>query len=454
VLLGKQEDLHLKESLALAACVGLGMLTKGTFFAYAAPILFWLFVPMLLRGRLKQLLLQGGAIAFFAAVLNAGFWARNIGTYGGPYGPSDVVRVSLGRIQALIPGSLLPEEPEPTAAPPTTPPVPAAGSSDDTDFVGQGSQDDAEAPADPEPGRRLAPVLESVARHGRAVMGMAGWNLVTPSSAINALIDRSLAAFPAIFSANYRDVLKQSAWNHEDTAGSPLHLLLLGWAILMLLAGRVHVPGTPARTYALIVVATYVLLPAVATAASGNWGLRYQLPFFLLACPLIALGINALGSQRLPGLASLFFIVTAVPYVLLNNTRPIIGHTPWPTRVRSVFVAPPQEILLAAVPQARESFTAIADEISQISCQRVGLRIDSDDLEYAFWWLLDAPQSGTRSETLYPLSSLDGLVDRSFKPCAVICSVCGDSRETLNGLELVLDTGVFKLFAGSSFSWQ
>jgi hypothetical protein len=277
---------------------------------------------------------------------------------------------------------------------------------------------------------------------------------VTPSSGINALIQRVLAAFPATFNANYRRDLAQSAWNHEDTAGSPLHLFLAALAVLVLAASGRRVADKSYRAYGLAVVVSYILLPAVATAARGVWGLRYQLPFFLLAGPLIALGVSVWGSTRLPTLASLFLILTAVPYMLFNNTRPIIGRTPWPTRVRSVFVAPPQEILLAAVPEAKGSFSAMADGISQLACARVGLRLDSGDLEYAFWWLLNAPQSGTRIETLYPLPSLDPLVDRSFEPCAVVCSVCDDTRQELSGLPLVIDGGVFKLFAASTFSWE
>jgi hypothetical protein len=140
--------------------------------------------------------------------------------------------------------------------------------------------------------------------------------------------------------------------------------------------------------------------------------------------------------------------------MVFNNTRPIVGKTPWPTRVRSVFVAPPPEILLAMASEAKEAFVGVAEGIAAVGCDRVGLRIDSGDLEYAFWWLLDAPQSGVRIETLYPLSSLSGFVDRDFAPCAIICSVCGESRDTLNGLHLQTDASILKLYVGQDFRWE
>jgi hypothetical protein len=283
---------------------------------------------------------------------------------------------------------------------------------------------------------------------------MAGWNLITPSSAVNNFINQAMEAVPSIFGENYLVLIRLAAWNHEDTAGNPLHLFIIGLALLTLVATRFRDFGKPCLSYSVAVVAAYILLPSVSSAAAYNWGLRYQLPFFVLAAPVVACGLSSRSPRNLPGLAAGLFLISALPYLILNNTRPVIGKTPWPTRVRSVFVAPPQEILLAMAPEARESFTAMADAISEIGCAQVGLRLDSGDLEYAFWWLLDAPQSGTRIEILYPLPTLNRYVDRSFEPCAIVCSICNDDRTSLNGLQLVSSNGPFKLYAGSTFSWE
>ena len=449
VLLGKTRNLLPGEILALASSIGLGMLTKGTFFAYAAPLLIWLFAPMLLKLQIKRLLLQGTAIGVAAVALNAGFWSRNIATYGGPYGPSDVVRMSLGRVQSLIPGLVLPPSaPDSTESTEGTPAddLPASPSID------QDAGSKASSP--PEQTGPVGQAIGSITRYGRLLLGMAGWNLITPSSAVNAIINQTLRTVPSVFGKNYLVLIQLAAWNHEDTAGNPLHLFMVGLAILTLVANRFGEFGKPCLSYTVAVVAAYILLPSVSSAAAYNWGLRYQLPFFVLAAPVIACGLSLAGSRKLPYFAAGLFLISALPYLILNNTRPVIGKTPWPTRVRSVFVAPPQEILLAMAPEARESFTAMAEAISEIGCTRVGMRIDSGDLEYAFWWLLDAPQSGARIEVLYPLSSLNSYVDRSFEPCAIVCSICNEDRATLNGLELVSGDGPFKLYAGSTFSWE
>src|SRR4030067_134954 len=80
----------------------------------------------------------------------------------------------------------------------------------------------------------------------------------------------------------------------------------------------------------------------------------------------------------------------------------------------------------------------------------VGLRLNSSDLEYAFWWLLDAPQSGVYLETIYTFSYLERYRDLTFKPCSIICTICGD-RVRLNGLHLTANYGKVSVFVGPTF---
>jgi 4-amino-4-deoxy-L-arabinose transferase-like glycosyltransferase len=459
VLLGKIRPLRGWEVAALAGSVGLGMLTKGTFFAYAAPLLVWQFLPLLLRARLKPLLLHGAAISAAALALNLGFWSRNIQTYGGPYGPSEALRLSLGRVQGLLPGFILSTSIAPTDVPTPTPaaePSTSAGGEKMLALltVGGGevlldSQRDQAASRAP-----ASSAWESAGQYARLVVGMAGWNLITPSAPVNNLIMKAMASAPSIFNDSYLAILRTQAWNHEDTAGNPLHLLLFLLASVILAVTRFHGAGRLGAAYALSVTAAYILLPTVASAGAGNWGIRYQLPFFVLACPVIAWGLGALPWQRVQAPVAGVLLLSAVPYMVFNNTRPIVGRTPWPTRVPSVFAADPSRILLAMAPEAREAFLGVAEGVRQAGCDRVGLRLDSGDLEYALWWLLEAPQSGVRVETLYPLDTLTGLVDRSFVPCAVICSICDERRDTLNGLGLYADRGILKLYVGGGFTWE
>jgi hypothetical protein len=98
----------------------------------------------------------------------------------------------------------------------------------------------------------------------------------------------------------------------------------------------------------------------------------------------------------------------------------------------------------------RASYAEGADLVRANGCTQVGLRIDSDDLEYTFWWLLESPQSGVRIETIYTTDRLRHLIDSQFHPCAILCTICGD-RQRLHGLPLAADLDRLDVFLGPGF---
>jgi len=88
---------------------------------------------------------------------------------------------------------------------------------------------------------------------------------------------------------------------------------------------------------------------------------------------------------------------------------------------------------------------AMTADIAASSCKDVGLRIDSHDLEYVFWWLLEAPQNRIHIETIYPLPELQRYKDPEFEPCAAICTICTDEA-SIYDLPLYHDYGSVKLY--------
>ena len=91
VLYACQEEAGWAEVLSIAAALGLGLLTKGTFYPYAVAWGIWLGIHWLRQRQSVLLLKRGVVIAVVVVVLNAGYWTRNLVTYGGPLGPSQWV---------------------------------------------------------------------------------------------------------------------------------------------------------------------------------------------------------------------------------------------------------------------------------------------------------------------------------------------------------------------------
>jgi hypothetical protein len=172
--------------------------------------------------------------------------------------------------------------------------------------------------------------------------------------------------------------------------------------------------------------------------------MRYELSFFHLTAPVVAVVIYRLAPRAVT-VSTALVLLYAVPYVLINNMRPVIGMPPWPTRIRSVFVEDPQVILFAQSPEIRDEYQDVAKRIRQAGCRRVGLVTTRFNLEYTLWRLLRAPESGVVIEHIQATPDTAKHLDPDFSPCAVICTECDALPEGLD-LPLAADFGHVRLY--------
>ncbi|MGZ4008683.1 MAG: hypothetical protein ACXVJV_16075, partial [Mucilaginibacter sp.] len=156
-------------------------------------------------------------------------------------------------------------------------------------------------------------------------------------------------------------------------------------------------------------------------------------------------------------------LLTALPYVIFNRARPLIAMR----NVQEPYTIPcfsdslgctsgtilnesPKTILFANWLQFREPYSAATDLVQASGCQSVGLRLDSHDLEYPFWWLLNAPQSGIRIESIDTSPLFQRYADPNFKPCAIICTICSD-KPRLHNLDFSGDFGSVRVYTGANY---
>ena len=140
------------------------------------------------------------------------------------------------------------------------------------------------------------------------------------------------------------------------------------------------------------------------------------------------------------GATTVLLLTYAVPYVLFNNMRPVIGMKPWPTRIGSVFKEPEERILYAHFPDLLDEHAWIGEQITQSGCSDVGLRLEYHEFEYLFWWQLGAPRDGITIQYMNPSKATQKYQDPEFTPCALICTVCS-GRNEVYGLPLFSDYG-------------
>ncbi len=405
VLLSKKRPLDRVEQLIMAGAVGLGMLTKVTFYIYALPWLAWFLFSRNFKSNRRRFVFDLVVMTLIVVTLNLGYWSRNISTYGTPFGPGDFVR----RFAAT---EIMPPE--------------------------------ASAIRDPSISKNcLEPSLPW--RIYSAEVKMIGRNLITPSNTINKWFGELVTEFPCAFGSEYAITMAGAIWNHEDTAGNLLHTGLIGVSLVML-GLQYHIARKRyVIKYALIGLIGYLLLPVIIGNGSSLWGLRFQLPFFVLWGPVFSSALEGSTKSWRGWLVSAGLLVIALPWVFFNNTRPLIGAQPWTTRLPSVLETPPGEILFAMNMGAYDEYLEIAHTIQQSQCNKVGLKLDSHDFEYQLWWLLDAPQSGIRLKSVVTYDILERYLDSSYEPCAVICTLCDDWSQ-FGGMPLVRRYGSLSLF--------
>ncbi len=404
VLYACQEEAGWSEIVCIAAALGLGLLTKGTFYPYAVAWGIWLGIHWLKQVNLVSFLKRGLVIALVVVVLNAGYWRRNLITYGGPLGPAGwVADMSSARFG-----------------------------------------------------------VESVASN---LVKDVLLNYVTPSPRIN----QSMVSFvQSTFQSTDPDVASfrlDWRWNNEDSAGNPIHLFLIilsaAGVIVLLAMGRLK--ERHLLWYSLAAFFSFIIF--VLAAHYDDYGVRFQLPLIIIWAPVIGSMITRLGEKWLAPMALIFFLAISLPYVFFNTTRPLIAmkNTPEPyaihplpmlgkTKSSSIFHSDARSLLFINVPDWNNPLMEATHDIRDSGCQEVGLRIDSHDPEYPIWWLLKAPQSGIRIETLYYSELLNRYADPSFKPCAIVCTICGGQAQ-LNGLDLIgTYDGLVDLYLGENYS--
>ena len=394
-----QQSLNRLELVSLGLVFGLGMLSKVTFYIYAIPFAIWYGVALLKEAGLRRAFSAGIWVAVPALFINSWHWARNITIFGGPFGSADWLQAN------------------------TNFGAPA--------FAG---------------GQYLSSLFKSIAA-----------NFATPSEIANYEFWEFVIKLDRVLGVDSNGYRFLWGWNHEDIAGSPLHLGLVALTVFLLFIFR---PWRAAVwQYAVATLMGFLLLSLF--IAFDPFRVRLQLPFLVAWAPLFGLSVVAVRIRWLAVAATAVLLLASVPWILFNTTRPLIGLQPDPkglelpcvfgcTAVGSILQVPEEDLLFANWRSLAAPVASIAQQIEQQGCQQVGLRIDSLDMEYPFWRLLEAPNSGIRIETIYTFPHLESLKDPEFKPCAIVCTICGDMTQ-IYGMDLVHSEGGISVYGGTNY---
>jgi len=403
------------EVLLAGGAIGLGMLTKGTFQPAALPFVVWLAVNVVRKAKWKTGLATLAAIGVVAVLLNLGYWIRNVRSYGTPFGTVASLANALEIDDLLLP-----------ATPAATPaPVPTPGPT-----VEPAPRPTMQATTPPATEPQVWPLVSRAA-------SLLTLHTIYPGvgPVLRGLMGQAEGLYPPGFLAS----LEEGMWNHEDSSGALLHMVLAFtaslWVVFRSLRARQGIP--------LVFVSAAWLGWCLLTLIANSihlWGIRYQLGFLVLGSAIVGMAATWIPRRLALGLA-LVLLLSSFPYAFLNNTRPLVGVPPR-TRSQSILTTPAVDLLFISTPEIQEQYTQAAQMLAASTCRQVVLDLGARDLEYTLWWLLDAPQSGFRLEAITQLAAVQS--DGNFVPCALLCTRCADRYPDL---PLLFDGGFIRLHA-------
>jgi hypothetical protein len=240
--------------------------------------------------------------------------------------------------------------------------------------------------------------------------------LATPSSQVNQAIAEGVRQAHAILAIGVDSPL--STWRgshfrmvftlHEDSASNPLQLIFVAAAIVAVLLDK----QSRARAYSAWVVGGFGLVCIV--LKWQPWNSRLELPLFILAMPLLGVAASAYLPRRGSEAVALVLGLVALPYLIGNSTRPLVGPRSvlLTDRLNQYFYYPP-------VPDESASYLAAARALSAAKCGRIGLVIAYDDREYLSWATLGAYQPDIELEHIL-VKNPSGQYGAGFAPCAIL----------------------------------
>ncbi|MBF0457176.1 MAG: glycosyltransferase family 39 protein [Nitrospirae bacterium] len=351
-----------KKTVALASGVSLGLavLVKPTSYFFAFPYLLWCVLKLIKTIRTRAWI-PASIIVLLTLSLNIGHYTRNISLYGHPNASKRFIDIQT--IKGL--------------------PLPLIFSN----------------------------VVKNMAL-----------NMSTPSDAINKTI---VKAFNQIHKLLHIDIDDIRSTSHsfpfaipftlnEDNTGNLIHFILILLCAVVLIM-RHNEPEDLTR-YAVSIAAGFILMCCF--LKWQPWSSRYHLPLFVLSTPFIAVILNSAKNQKVISAAIVLVLLSALPWVLLNERRPIIGKD-------SIFVTDRMSQLFISRPELKRPYTGAAAIIQSKGCTNIGLSLPDDDAwEHPFWVLLNRHETKVRTEHVnvknesavysetYPFNN--------FVPCAVI----------------------------------
>ena len=363
----QKEETSDANALQAGASLGLALLTKGTSYIFAIPLVLALLLPGLIFRFTKRLRLV--ALIFAVALtLNIAHYARNFATFGFPLGPKNL------------------------------------GSATEVDdrLTNESFS--------------LSILISNLVRNVAIHAG-------TPVLALNSLTEKAIEKWHIGLGSDVNDPRSTRLYPEDrfkivraladpDRTGNPLHLLLVFSAIV---AATFSTEVRHKRIFWCYVVGLIMAAVLFSLILKWQpWHSRLHLPIFVLWSAAVGLAYEV--HKKLLILTVLVMTLCASHPLLHMNLHPLLGE-------RSVLRTSRVDQYFPFRPDLKAEYMGAAEFLRSKECSDVGLVLGWDDFEHPLWVLLPELRMGRgRLEHVGVTNSSARLEEhrRPFTPCAVV----------------------------------
>lgn len=206
----------------------------------------------------------------------------------------------------------------------------------------------------------------------------------------------------------------------ENTAGNPLHLLILLLSIVIFTKIPVLHKNKHIALYMLSLVGGFIMLCLL--LKWQPYQSRHHLYFFVLFSAFVGTVFSSLVNKRIIYYFAIFLIVISMPWVVNNKFRPMKGSD-------SIFMVSRIDGYFSNRTWLKEPYTGATNFLQSVDCGVVGLSLEeapftstSVPWEYPLWVLSSENGSKFEHVNIKNASAAKSIVEphANFTPCAII----------------------------------
>ncbi|MDJ0633906.1 MAG: 4-amino-4-deoxy-L-arabinose transferase [Xenococcaceae cyanobacterium MO_188.B29] len=370
----------------VGASLGLALLTNVTAYIYAFPFCFWLVVwgVKTLRWQVWKLICTTLIIAL---AINLGHYWRNFEIFQSPLGISEV--------QLLEDFSL---------------PI------------------------------WISSIVKQLAFHADVVRNLGLQDIITPTTGTTNQFVRDIHGVLGLDVNDPRTMsTKASAFyvsgisTFEDTAGNPVHLLLVLLSALILIINKRLRRQRYLFGYFLVLASGFLLFCAFSTWAP--WRCALHLPLFVLFSPFIGIVLSKSWKYQITNILAIILLLISHPWVLNNQLRPLVGNN-------NIFTIARSDTYLSPNSQLIKGYQKSVQIAQERKCFQVGLMGENIREEYPLWVMFQKSQNKVTIRHVNVINESAAIANqfpyKNYQPCTIISISKKQQQE-----ELIIDNHIY-----------